>query len=117
MAVAGVSGDGVKVLVNAASVKEGGPLVVLDQLLQNMPLVRPDIEWAIAAHSSVRQPWNEQNNIAQVDVGHMDAHPLGVLHWYEVGLPAAVKRMKPDVVFSITNYLPLRRLPVFSHFS
>jgi glycosyltransferase involved in cell wall biosynthesis len=112
LAVAGESGDGVKVLVNAASVKEGGPLVVLEQLLQNMPLVRPDIEWAIAAHSSVRQPWNEQSNIAHVDVGHMDAHPFGVLHWYEVGLPAAVKRMKPDLVFSITNYLPLRRLPV-----
>lgn len=101
-----------KVLVNAASVKEGGPLVVLDQFLRQMPLVRDDIAWAIATHPSVRRRWNEQSNIAQVDVGHIDASPFGVLHWYEVGLPAAVTRMKPDLVFSITNYLPLRRLPV-----
>jgi glycosyltransferase involved in cell wall biosynthesis len=101
-----------KVLVNAASVKEGGPLVVLDQLVQRMPLLRDDIELAIAAHSNVRLRWNRQSGIAQVDVGHIDAHPFGVLHWYEVGLPAAVRRTKPDLVFSITNYLPLRRLPV-----
>jgi len=102
----------VKILVNAASVKEGGPLVVLDQLLQRMPLLREDIELAIAAHPSVRLRWHEQSDIARVDVGHIDAHPFGVLHWYEVGLPAAVRRMKPDLIFSITNYLPLRRLPV-----
>jgi glycosyltransferase involved in cell wall biosynthesis len=112
LAGAGEGGDGVKILVNAASVKEGGPLVVLDQLLQRMPLIRDDIELAIAAHPSVRLRWHEQSDITHVDVGHIDAHPFGVLHWYQVGLPAAVRRMKPDLVFSITNYLPLRRLPV-----
>jgi glycosyltransferase involved in cell wall biosynthesis len=112
LAGAGEGGDGVKILVNAASVKEGGPLVVLDQLLQRMPQLRDDVEWAVAAHPSVRLRWNKQSEIAQVDVAHIDANLFGVLHWYEVGLPAAVRRMKPDLVFSITNYLPLRRLPV-----
>ena len=101
-----------KILVNAASVKEGGPLVVLDQLLQRMPQLRDDIDWAIAAHPSVGLRWREQNHMAQVGVDHIDASPLGVLHWYEVALPAAITRMNVDMVFSITNYLPLRRLPV-----
>jgi glycosyltransferase involved in cell wall biosynthesis len=112
LAFAGEGGDGVKVLINAASVKEGGPLVVLDQLLQRMPRLRDDIDWAVAAHPSVHLPQNKHAEIARVDVGNIDANLFGVLHWYEVALPAAVRRMNADLVFSITNYLPLRRLPV-----
>ena len=101
-----------KVLVNAASVKEGGPLVVLDQLLKQMRQLRDDIDWAVAIHPSVRLRRSELPDFAHVDVGNIDANPFGVLRWYEAALPAAVKRMKADLVFSITNYLPLRRLTV-----
>ncbi len=101
-----------KVLVNAASVKEGGPLVVLDQLVTQMCRLRNDIDWAVAIHPSVRLHRNEQRDFAQVDVGNIDSNPLGVLRWYESALPAAVERLKADLVFSITNYLPLRRLAV-----
>ncbi len=34
------------------------------------------------------------------------------MSWYEAALPAAVARHKADLVFSITNYLPLRRMPI-----
>jgi glycosyltransferase involved in cell wall biosynthesis len=102
----------VKVLVNAASVKEGGPLVVLDQLVTQMCRLRDDIDWAVAIHPSVRLHRNEQRDFAQVDVGNIDSNPFGVLRWYESALPAAVERLKADLVFSITNYLPLRRLAV-----
>jgi glycosyltransferase involved in cell wall biosynthesis len=102
----------VRVLVNAASVKEGGPLVVLDQLLKQMRQLRDDIDWAVAIHPSVRLRRNERPHFAQVDVGNIDANPFGVLRWYEAALPAAIERMKADLVFSITNYLPLRRLAV-----
>jgi glycosyltransferase involved in cell wall biosynthesis/ubiquinone/menaquinone biosynthesis C-methylase UbiE len=109
---AGEGGDEVKVLLNAASVKEGGPLVVLDQLLKQMRQLRVDIDWAVAMHPSVHLHQNEQRDFSPVDVGDIDANPFGVLRWYEVGLPAAVERLKTDLVFSITNYLPLRRLAV-----
>jgi glycosyltransferase involved in cell wall biosynthesis len=102
----------VKVLVNAASVKEGGPLVVLDQLLQRMPQQRPDLDLVLALHPSVRRQWSGQKNITEIEVGDIDAAGFGVPYWYEMALPAVVNRIKADVVFSITNYLPLRRLPV-----
>jgi glycosyltransferase involved in cell wall biosynthesis len=102
----------VKVLVNAASVKEGGPLVVLEQLLKSMRRQRGDIGWVVAVHPRVRSSWNEERNFELLDVGDIDAGAFGVLRWYEASLAAAVKRTQADVVFSITNYLPLRRLPV-----
>lgn len=101
-----------KVLVNAASVKEGGPLVVLDQLLARMRQLRNDIDWVVAAHPSIRLQWNAQNNLARLDAGVIDSSPAGVLRWYEAELPAAVARVRADLVFSITNYLPWRRLSV-----
>lgn len=101
-----------KVLVNAASVKEGGSLVVLDQLLKRMRRLRDDIDWAVAVHPSVRLHRNGQQNLAYLDVGNIDSNPFGVLHWYEAALPAAIERLKADLVFSITNYLPVRRLAI-----
>jgi glycosyltransferase involved in cell wall biosynthesis len=101
-----------KVLVNAVSVKEGGPLVVLDQLLKRMRQIRDDVDWALALHPSIRRHWHEQRDFTQVDVGDIDANPFRVSHWYEVALPAAVRQEKANIVFSITNYLPVRRLPV-----
>ncbi len=101
-----------KVLVNAASVKEGGPLVALYQLLRRMRQRRDDIDWALALHPRIGRDWNPNKDFEQVDVGGIDEGVLGVLRWYEVGLPAAVKRVKADLVFSVTNYLPWRRLNV-----
>lgn len=101
-----------RVIVNAASIKEGGSLVVLDRLLAHMSELREDVTWAVAAHPSLGRRWNGQKNIAEIDAGNIEASPFGVPHWYEVTLPAAVKRTRADLVFSITNYLPLRRLSV-----
>jgi glycosyltransferase involved in cell wall biosynthesis len=101
-----------RVIVNAASVKEGGPRVVLDQLVTHMCQLRKDITWSVAVHPSVRLRWDERQDVGLVDVGDIDSNPLGVLRWYESALPAAVKRLNADLVFSVTNYLPLRRLAV-----
>lgn len=101
-----------KVLVNAASIKEGGSLVVLDQLLGQMARLRPGIDWTIATNPSVGRRWSGQRNITQLEAGTIDASAFGVSRWYEMALPAAVKQAKADLLFSITNYLPLRRLSV-----
>jgi glycosyltransferase involved in cell wall biosynthesis len=99
------------VLVNAASVKEGGPLVVLNQLITHMRELRSDIDWAMAIHPSVRLP-QDRGCFSQVDVGNMDSSPFGMLRWYEASLPGAIAQHRSDLVFSITNYLSLHGLTV-----
>lgn len=101
-----------RVLVNAASVKEGGPLVVLTRLLTEMRDLRDNVDWSVAVHPSVRLAGAQEAEFARVEVGNIDSTPFGVLRWYELGLPAFVKRHGADVVFSLTNYLPLRKLAV-----
>ena len=39
-----------RVLINAASVKEGGSKVVLTRLLSAMVDARPEIEWIVVTH-------------------------------------------------------------------
>jgi glycosyltransferase involved in cell wall biosynthesis len=101
----------VRVLVNAPSVKEGGSLVVLEYLLESMARLRPDIDWALAAHRNVRFSRNPPENLVCVDIGDIDRSPFGAPRWYELGLPSVVVRLGVNVVFSMTNYLPIRRLP------
>jgi glycosyltransferase involved in cell wall biosynthesis len=101
----------VRVLVNAPSVREGGSLVVLEFLLESMARLRPDIDWALAAHGSVRLSRNPPENLVCVDIGDFDRSPFGAPRWYEQGLPSAAVRLGANVVFSMTNYLPIRRLP------
>jgi glycosyltransferase involved in cell wall biosynthesis len=101
----------VRVLVNAPSVKEGGALVVLEFLLESMVRLRPDIDWALAAHGSLRFSRNSRKNLVCVDIGNFDRGCFGAPHWYEIGLPSAAARLRVDVVFSMTNYLPICRLP------
>src|ERR1700730_7180066 len=101
----------VRVLVNAPSVKEGGSLVVLEYLLESMARLRPDIDWALAAHRNVRFSRNPPENLVCVDIGDIDRSPFGAPRWYELGLPSVVVRRGVNVVFSMTNYLPIRRLP------
>jgi glycosyltransferase involved in cell wall biosynthesis len=73
--------------------------------------IRTDIDWLIAAHPSVRLRGADQQAFAQLDIRDIGQNPFGVMYWYETALPAAVARHNVDLVFSITNYLPLRRLP------
>jgi len=97
----------VKVLINSVSVKEGGALVVQNRLLAAMSEIRPDIEWVIAAHPS-SIPSTMQYGVTWLQVPGLSS--MGVIRWYERGLPAAIKEYGVDVLFSQTNYLPRRRL-------
>ena len=80
-----------RVLVNAASVKEGGSRVVLDYLLRGMCQLRGDIKWFIAAHPSIRLRGCEQQNVVWLNIRDIGQNPFGVMYWYEVALPAAVE--------------------------
>lgn len=100
-----------RILVNAPSVKEGGSLVVLEYLLESMARLRPDIDWVLAAHGSLRLWRNPPENLVRLDIDDFDRGGVGAPRWYEIGLPSAVVRLGVNVVFSMTNYLPIRRLP------
>ena len=86
-------------------------MVVLEYLLETMARLQPEIDWVLAAHRSVCSSRDPMKNLVCVDVGEIDRNPLGLPRWYEFGLPSVVERLGVDIVFSMTNYLPLRRLP------
>ena len=97
-----------KVLVNAVSIKEGGPRVVLRNLVQGMHQRAPNVRWIIAAPGAedVGDPLGANCEVIEVDVGN----PIDLIGWYQFRLPAAVNRLRPNVMFSLTNYLPDRKL-------
>src|SRR5690348_2902998 len=98
-----------RVLVNAVSVKEGGPRVVLVKLMRHMAARRPDIEWCVAAPQQSAVDLDDVPKTTHLPVD-VDRSFIRLLKWYEFGLPAAARRWRADIVFSVTNYLPFRPL-------
>jgi len=99
-----------RLLINAISVKEGGPLVVLRHLTAEMATLRPEWEFHLAVHSSTTSTLYPDNVTMHVDMD-AESHPWKTRLWYELGLPRLAKRLKVDLLFSYTNYLPTRSLP------
>jgi glycosyltransferase involved in cell wall biosynthesis len=98
-----------KVLINAVSIREGGPLVVLKSLMAEMRRARPDISWIVAGPEQLENALGGGEGIEYL---HPQTRSVRLIAWYEFGLPGAVVQTKPDVVFSVTNYLPRRALGV-----
>lgn len=100
-----------QVLVNAVSVREGGSLVVLKNLLAEMTVQQPQWEWHVAT--------NEQAGLQQLGLPRTTCHLYPVREisgwrvrlWYETSLPRLAKDTGAALLFSQTNYLPTRRLP------
>jgi glycosyltransferase involved in cell wall biosynthesis len=95
------------IVINAVSVKEGGSLVVLQNLLANMVRLRPEWQWHVVVNSRVEGPLPHLANIEYLRYPRMDQSGWRVWLWYETGLPALLKRLGADLLFSQTNYLPL----------
>lgn len=99
------------IVINAISIKEGGSLVVLRALLRCMSLLRPLWRWHVVVHSSISNSLPDLPNVAYIRFPAIDRSGMRTRLWYETGLPALLKRMDADLLFSMTNYLPLRRVP------
>ena len=95
------------VVVNAISVKEGGPLVVLNRLLAGMVAARPDWEWHVVVNSKA-SIGSISPRVSQVRFPRHDAAGWKTRLWYEIELPALIQQARADVLFSLTNYLPSR---------
>ena len=95
------------VLINAVSIKEGGSLVVFQNLLREFVSQRPDIGWHVAVNDRI--PEVPELLLPGVVV-HVFSDPgtsfMRVKWWYNITLPALVRSIKADVLFSQTNYLP-----------
>jgi glycosyltransferase involved in cell wall biosynthesis len=99
------------VVINAISVKEGGSLVVLRELLACMSTIRPQWRWHVVVNSQVANPLPERPNVEYLRYPEVDRSGLRTRLWYETGLPRLLHRVGADILFSTTNYLPLRSMP------
>jgi len=97
----------VKVFVNAVSIKEGGSLVVLCRLLEELQRLRDDIDWhvAVCSQPSVLRAL-ESNRVKLLIYPWVNRSPLHLKFWYEWELRRRVRKLGADVLFSLTNYLP-----------
>ena len=99
------------VVVNAISIKEGGPLVVLRELVCKMIDMRPEWKWIIVVNSCIKNKFPLRPSLALRYFPSVDRSAWRVNLWYETGLPRLLNEFKADILFSLTNYLPRRSLP------
>lgn len=99
-----------RVVVNAVSVREGGSRVVLIKLLEAMRRERPELLIRVAAPPAMCDEL--QDIVASCRPVVVGQSPLAIAKWYEWDLAATARDWRADVVFSMTNYLPMRRLPL-----
>lgn len=99
------------VLINAISLREGGALVLLQNLLAEMTRLRPDWEWHVITNDVANERLlGIENLIFHVYPEHEFAG-WKVRLWYETALPRLAKQIQADLLFSQTNYLPSRKMP------
>lgn len=102
--------DFVKVLINAISVKEGGSLVVLNQLLRELIKINPDDLWYVATNPVVANKVFTASNVKRLVFDWTEKSPFHLFYWYEWTLPKKIKLLGIDALFAQTNYLPRRYL-------
>ena len=99
------------VVVNAISIREGGSLVVLRELLGGMAAYRPQWHWHVVVNNAVKSSLLDLPNVEYLRFPKVDQSGVRTRLWYETGLPRLLKGVSADVLFSMTNYLPMRRMP------
>jgi len=99
------------VLINAISVKEGGSLVVLQELLAEMVGLHPDWRWHVVLNSQLSPSLFNSLGVQVHAFPELDQSGFKVRFWYEFGLRQLIRETRCDLLFSQTNYLPSRKLP------
>jgi glycosyltransferase involved in cell wall biosynthesis len=99
------------ILVNAISIREGGSLVVLRELVGGICQMRPSWKLHVVANSQVANTVGLPNTVSVHSFPSSDQSFWKTRWWYETGLINLVKHLRADVLYSQTNYLPRRRPP------
>jgi len=98
------------VVINAISIKEGGSLVVLKQLLCAMVELRPEWHWHVATNGEASKSLVEMPGTTYHVFRDDEFSGWKVRMWYETTLPNLINQVNADLLFSQTNYLPARKL-------
>lgn len=98
------------IFINAISIHGGGAFVVLKKLLDEMIVLEPNAQWYIAATPTILSQLPTSNHIQQLPYTWANRSPFHLYYWYESVLPKILRRIKADICFSHTNYLPRRKL-------
>lgn len=98
-----------KILINAMSLKVGGGLVVLVRLLEECLDLHPEHEWHLVANPQVVDLLRKKFPAVHCHVFlWAERSPLHNTIFYLWALNRLAKRLRADVLFSLTNYLPFR---------
>jgi glycosyltransferase involved in cell wall biosynthesis len=101
----------VNVFINAMSIRDGGGLVVLKKLLEEMINISSNIKWYVASNPDTVSQISAFSNVEGIPYVWPDKSPLHHFIWYETEIPRLLKKVNADVCFSQTNFLPRLRLP------
>lgn len=100
-----------RILINAVSIKEGGSLVVLNELLKSLLAIDSSSNYyvAISQRASLDDEVLTQHAGRLVMIrSDLDRDRfLGTLLWYCFQLPRLVRKYRIGILFSLTNYLPI----------
>jgi glycosyltransferase involved in cell wall biosynthesis len=99
------------IVINAVSVREGGSLVVLRELLAVMTLLRPNWQWHVTTNATARALLPAFHNTSFHVYSESQLAGWRIRYWYESELQRLVCETGADLLFSQTNYLPWRTLP------
>ena len=98
-----------RILINAVSIKEGGGVVVLTQLLKRMSELDKEIYWCVVVDETLSSKIDIDGNIELISFPWVKNTPFHLLYWYQFYLPKLLRRKKIDLLFSQTNFLTLRK--------
>jgi glycosyltransferase involved in cell wall biosynthesis len=99
------------IFINAISVREGGSCVVMSTLLSSMASLRPQWHWHVATNAKAKAYLPQSTNTIFHEFPESKLGGARIGNWYEFELLGLLQDVKADLLFSQTNYLPLRKLP------
>jgi len=101
------------VLVNAMSIKDGGSLVVLQRMIRDLSTLDRDVVWHLVLNSKVKDLSEFTGDQINCFVFHRaERSTFFNYYFYWVTLPRLARKLRTDVLFSLTNYLPVfSRIP------
>jgi glycosyltransferase involved in cell wall biosynthesis len=100
------------VFINAFSLREGGSLVVLRELLLAMHLLQPRWSWQVATNEVALPHLPQLPGVSYHVAPKRRLAGMGSLWWHHFVLPGLLRQTGARVLFSQTNYLPLQRLGI-----
>ncbi len=97
-----------RLAINAISIKEGGSVVVLEKLIKEFLRSKQDIHILVVTNTRLTSPEVLENPRVQT-VYFQWAERVGILTiiWYLIWLPIWLVFRRVEILFSMTNYLPL----------